>query len=766
MSLSLPHVHVRFTGETPTVEAAGVPAEVVRELVALDQRAAPSTTPGDRARPVGEGWAVGRGGFGGVVWRIVPGAAREQLAHPAWIWRSSRWFDPTAPPVGALPGPLALRGALDPAARLTGGAERTASLISGIVSRLRRHEGPIAVVVDPAVLPDPAPAGRWFLLALLTVLPPAARARLRVSSFEASPAPGAWDVVVTPSAPAGYRAMLPGEPVDLANDVPARFVLESLLADDPEQVERAALWAEPNDSDPWGAAVHRRWIALIPPAPSPEAPPPTRERPAAAPPRRLHLNTPEAWLSLSDRRDEERAAIVRAWANRPDAPPPAEAILGAVIQIRPRGRDVAVWIEALLRWAETGAARLAAVRELGAVLEAEALPLEPAVRASVWTEYIASLLDLGQFGEALAACDDASARALIQAGAGEVVAEAWTQLPASRRPEGALRALVERLCDSPKGQPGLTHLWQALIVQEHDTRADVLLQVVGDRAARGACCPIHTLLDLLAGSPQAMRWVGHIARKAPPTALATLVAPVTSGPGDPLWEHFLDVRSQHAPAEHRIADLIGLPLELVRRSERDLRDVIASIRVWRFPDRAVAAGAGRLASIDGVPALWSWLQLCASGPDQRPSSGTASLVDALCLRPPTSNDERSAVWMMTEGMGAAEGWTPPQHAELLLRLALTPSSVDPNLPLDLGASLVRGVARRADAAVHLAALTDQVALLPPGHPATQVFLQRLLPVAFSRGVPAAYIRAVRPGSWSAPTRDLWQRIIQSLGRVG
>jgi hypothetical protein len=766
MSSPIPPVHVRFGVGGPVAAPSDAPHDAVRDLLALDRRTPPNRLPGDRARPLeGGGWAVGRGGFGGVVWRVVPQELGERLAHPAWLWRSSRWFDPSAPPAGALPGPLPLRSHLDPATRLTGKPAATADLLASTIAALRRREGAIAIVVDPAILPDPAPAGRWFLLALLTVLPPAVRAKMRVSSLEASPLPDAWDVVITTEAPTGYTALRPGVPPDLGSDVPARFIADRLAEDDPEQVEVAAQWSEPGDSDPWAAAIHRRWGAPVAPRPTPRAAP--ERAPAPSPqPRRLRLNTPEAWLSLSDRRDEERAAIVRAWIGRTDLPPPAEDILAAVIQIRPRGRDVGPWLDALFRWVRSGPSRTVSIREIGDVLDTEPIPHDPAVRASLWTEHVAMLLELGHFADALAACDGPTSQALIEAGAGEAVAEAWARLPSSRRPESALRSLAERLASSPMGQPGLVHLWQALIVQEQDHRADVLLQVVAERASDGTCCPIDALLDLLPGSPQAMRWVGHVARRAKAATLSTLLEPVMSGPQDQLWEHFVDVRSQHAPPEDRIADLIGLPLDQVRRLEIDLRAAIGSIRVWRFPDRAVAAGAGRIAALENSANLWSWLQLCASAPGQRPPAGTGSVIDALCARPPTSSDERTALWMMTEGLGSADGWTPPQHAEVLLRLALTPSGLDPNLPLDLGASLVRGVARRADAIAHIAGLTNEMAMLPPGHPATQSFLQRLLPVAFARGVPAGYIRAVRPGEWPTPTRELWQRVVHSLSRVG
>lgn len=765
MQITMPHLHVRLSPGGPSAAPSAIEPSVVQELVHLDRATTSARLPGDRVRPLGaDAWAVGRGGYGGVVWRLLRTPFSSDLPHPAWLWRTSRWFDPTSPGTGTLPGSLPLRAQLDPASRLAGGsASGCAELLAGTVSALRSADGPLAVVVPPEVLADPAPAGRWFILALLTLLPRATALRLRASTWEVNPDPRAWDLVIVNATPHGFRPIHVEDPPPAGTDIPASFILDRLRSDDPEEIERAADWVDAADSDPWGAGIRRRWDPPAATRGRPTSRPPPGSPGASSPPRRLRLNTPEAWLSLSDQSEGDRAAIVRAWIQKTQAVPPSEAILGAVIQIRPRGRDVTPWIEALLAWCDTGPSRSVAARELGAVLDVENLPLEPAVRASLWTEHVAALLELGQFGDALAACDGPAAGTLIDAGAGEVVIDAWTRLPNSRRSEPSLRALAERLTASPHGEAAVSRLWQTLIVQEQDAWADVVLQVVAERASEGRCCPIDELLSLLSDSPQAMRWVGHVARRAPPTALAALTEPVTSGPGDPLWDHLSDVRSQHASVEDQIADQIGMPAQQIERNERDLRRAIGAVRVWHFPDRTVAAGAGRLATLERASPVWAWLQFCASEPGQRPASGTASVVDALCARPPSVADEVTALWMMTEGLGSAAGWTPVQHAELLVRLALSPTVSDPSFALDLGASLARGMGRRPDAPVHLAALTDQMAMMPPGHPATQLFVQRLLPVALARGVPPAYLRAVQPSTWSMPTRDLWQRVVHSIG---
>lgn len=764
MSFALPHVHVQLTGAGAHVESMTTSAQfgesVGAELLSLDRETAARPLPGDRAVPLdGGAWAIGRGSFGGVVWRLVPPEAAKKLTHPAWIWRSSRWFDPTSAPTGPLPGTVPLRSQLTPAARLCDDPSQTIDLLASTVAGLRRPNGPIAVVVDPNTVADPAAAGRWYLLALLTILPPAVRVRLRVSSFEARPAAGAWDVVITSAPPDGYRTLRPGDGAPDTHDVPPRFILERLGADDPETLEQAAHWSDAGDSDPWGAAIRQRWVVAEPSRTLPQTRPSHERR---RPPR-LRLNTPEAWLSLTDRTDEERGRIVQAWLEHHAETAPTESILGAIGRVRPSGHCVMPWTEALLRWTDAGPSRVAAAKILGITLDDELLPGGVTTRAALWTEYQISLMELGQFDEALAACSGVSAQALIDAGAGQVVTEAWVRLPNNRRPEGGLRDLVGRLSDSASGQGGLIHLWQALMVQEQDAQADVVLHEIATRQGHSPRCPIDRFLQILAGSAQATRWVGHVARSASPSQLARLIDPVTSGAHDPLWEHCIDVRSQHGSPEERIADQISLPEPQVARLEHELRDLAATVRVWRFPAPLVAAGAQRLAGLEGASMIWRWLHLCASPAQDRPSGGIAALIDGLARTPPATAAERAAVWTMSEGLGMAEGWPPVQHAELLLRLGLVTGAADPNFLLDLGASLARGIGRRADAADHLARVTEQIAVLPAGHPAAQLFLKRLLPVIFAKGVTETYTRAVDTTGWPPENRSLWLRILKSLG---
>jgi len=267
----------------------------------------------------------------------------------------------------------------------------------------------------------------------------------------------------------------------------------------------------------------------------------------------------------------------------------------------------------------------------------------------------------------------------------------------------------------------------------------------------------------LADSPQAMRWVGHVARTAAPDRLWALVAPVTSGPEDPLWEHCVDVRSQSASPEDRIADLVGLPEPQVLRLERELRRVAANVRVWRFPDTSVAEGASRLAQLHERSALWLWLYLCASPPDVIGDSRLATLIDTFCSDPPASSDERRAAVAMAEGLGAADGWTPLSHASLFLRLTLAPDGDGSGFAQDLSGAIARGSARRPEGARHLADITDELGVLPPDHPAITQFINRLLPLAFPRGIPPAYVGSVHVSRWPMPTRDSWRRVVETLG---
>lgn len=769
MALELPYVHVRLGSGKPRVESLSRPAPLTPEdlttLLALDVETQPQQPPGDRVVPLSDGaWAVGRGGFGGVTWRILSAADASRVPHPAWLWRSSRWFDPAAPPRGPIPNALPLRAQLDPASRLGGGSERTAALLASTIASLRRGSAPVAVVIDPTIVADPAPAGRWFLLALITMLPPSIRERLTMSTFEGNPSPEEWDLVVTSQPPAGFLHRRPEDHPALGGDLPATFLLECLQDDNPELAEEAAGWSQAGSADPWAAAIRQRWGGRHTATPAGERRRHPRPTDPGAPPRRLRLNTPEAWLSLSHRSEEERGRIVAAWLDREGALPPTESILGAVSHIRPKGADTGRWCEALLDWAEAGPSRVVATRLLADVVDNEPLPLEPSTRASLFTEVIRLLLDLGLFTDALAALSGPTAVSLAEAGAARVLTEAWVQLPQSRRPEAALSELVTMVIASPDGDEVVSHLWQALMVEERDNRADFVLREVCLRASMDNTVNLDALLAVLADSPQAMRWVGHAARIAPPHLLWSLVAPVCSGPNDPLWEHCVDVRSQHAAPEDRIADLVALPQSQIKRLERELRRAAANVRVWRFPDESVAEGAARLADLPDRSQLWIWLHLCAAPPAATADGLMAAIVGAFCTRPPSNTEERRAAAAMAEALGAADGWSPLLHAELLLRLSLAPDGDGSGFAHDLSSSIARGMGRRSDNARHFAAVTDQLGGLPPEHPALAGFLNRLLPLAFPRGVPPDYINAVDSTRWTTPTVEAWRRVVESLGQ--
>ena len=764
MALELPYVHVRLGEGRPKVASHTRPIPLepgdLATLLALDTSTPARQPPGDRVLPLERGaWAVGRGGFGGVTWRVLDAEQAPTVAHPAWLWRSSRWFDPTAPPRGPVPNPLPLRSQLDPASRLAGSSTRVAALLAALVAALRTERTPLLVVVDPSELADPAPSGRWVLLALLTLLPPDLRSDLRLSTYEAAPSPEDWDVAIASELRPGFHIVRPGDEPELHGDLPADFIFERLLAGDAEVVEEAAGWSG-DGPDPWAAAIRAR-------RPRIDAGTPTHRRRTGASlgartPSRLGLNTPEAWLSLSHHPEEERARILVDWIEKRGAHAPSEPVLDAMATIRPPHRAVVPWARSLLTWAERGPSRAAAARHLGELLDTESLPLEPSTRASLFTEHVRMLLSMGHFDEALAALSSQGAFRLVEAGAGRVVAEAWTRLPTSRRPIAALERLVGRILPSPDGDQSIAWLWQALLVAERDARADRLLQRVAELAVAEPHLRLDALFELLVGSPQAMRWVGHVARAAAYDRLWALIAPVTTGPEDPLWEHCVDVRSQTAAPEDRIADLVGLPAPQVARLERELRQVAGSVRVWRFPDAAVAEGAARLADLPERSTLWMWLHICAAPCGDTAEGVLPAVIEAFCSQPPPDSDQRTAGLAIAEGLGAADGWTPLHHAEFLLRLTLAPTDGTAYVE-DLSAAMARGLGRRRDAGEHLAGITEELAALPPDHPTLVAFLNRLLPLALSRGVPQSYLQGVHTGRWPSPTRLTWRRIVDSLG---
>ncbi|MFK7930339.1 MAG: hypothetical protein AB8H79_19275 [Myxococcota bacterium] len=631
-------------------------------------------------------------------------------------------------------------------------------MLASVIAAIRRRDKPVAIVVDPLHLADPAPSARWFILALLTVLPPQMRHGLRLSTFEDRPAADEWDLVVVNHDAEGFTLLRPTERPMLGGDIPASFVWEALSNQDPDLAERAAGWWLAGAPDPWSAGVRKS----RPERSSATAAPAQADSPHQSQPRRLRLNTPEAWLSLSNRSSEERARIIAAWLER-DSPAPTEEILGAVAMIRPIGHDTEPWCTRLVEWADDSPCAVAATQLLTQTIDVEPLPLEPSTRASLYTEAVRLLIQHGLFGEATAAVSGPCSDALLRAGAGRVVAEAWTHLPITRRPLTSLNALVGRLLRSEGGDDAVSYLWLALIIADQDARADHVLQQVARLAATEDGIQIQTLLTNLSGSAQAMRWVGHVARVAPPQRLWSLVAPVTTGPEDQLWEHCVDVRSHSAAPEDRIADLVGLPAPQVARNERELRQVAASVRVWRFPDAAVAEGAARLSDLPDRAAVWPWLHLCASDPALDAEGTRNAIIEHLGVYPPPGQHERQSALAMSEGLGAAVGWTPPRHAGVFIQLLRAPDGDSSGFAVELARSLSRGIARRADAGPHFAAITSEICSVGSTHKLVDTFLKSVLPMAFARGVPESYVAGVDASGWSATTRSSWARIVDSLG---
>lgn len=764
MALDLPFVHVRIGDGRPRVETISRPPPLdpgdLGHLLALDRETRPQQPPGDRVLPLEAGsFAVGRGGFGGVTWRIVPAGQVGSLAHPAWLWRSSRWFDPGAPTRGPTPEPVPLRDQLDPAARLCGGNQKTVTSLASVVAAVRRRDKPVAIVVDPHNLADPAPSARWFMLALLTILPDDLARTLRLSTFEEAPSPDEWDVVVANHAAEGFTHLYPSERPSLGGDIPATFVWQALTDGEADTVEMASRWLIEGAQDPWSAGIrkNRTVRGATPQAPNRSARPGRDDQP-----RRLRLNTPEAWLSLSNRNAEERARIIGAWLDR-DSSPPSEEILGAVAVIRPVGQHSDAWCRRLLEWAEDAPCAVAATQLLTQTLDAEPLPLEPSTRASLYTEAVRLQIMHGLFDEAAASISGPCSQSLLRAGAGRVVADAWVHLPVSRRPVASLDKLIERLLRAESGDDAVAFLWLALIIADQDTRADHVLQHVARLASADEGLGIGALLANLADSPQAMRWVGHVARSAPPERLWSLVAPVTTGPDDPLWEHCVDVRSHSAAPEDRIADLVGLPAPQVARNERELRQVAASVRVWRFPDAAVAEGAARLSDLPDRAAVWPWLHLCASDPALDAAGTRNVIIEHLGAYPPNNQNERQSAMAMSEGLGAAPGWGPGEHSAVLSMLLSAPDGDGSGFTVEVGRAMARGMSRRPDSGSHLASITSEICGLTTNHQIIDLFLNRVLPMAFAKGVPEAYVSAVDAGGWSATTRSTWARIVDSLG---
>lgn len=759
-----------------------------RALLALDEVGDHRGT-AERSVPLVDGrWAVGRRSGPVTIWRIVHTPDLDRLSHPAWLWASDDWFDPHQASSASFPTParLPLRTLLAHASPLHGSGRQIIKALAACVRQLRAGQ-PTALVVGEEALAHAGQPARAFVLALLTVMPPAWRNPLRIAVGEPAPRPGDWSLVLTDRRPEGYHPIDVDRPGDEGTDLVAYYVRERLLADDPEALEAASFQAPPRpyprvaQGDPWAAAVAA--VLLDPP----EGVADIREAAAAvdsegavrALAARLAagapLDGPVDTGTVTDRlvdltrahRDPRpfRALMTRPAADRARAvlavlesvEKPTAALIDALVDAYPPGADLGPWFAALLTWLRAGVASSNVVDAVEHTLLSWPITQSSTTRASVWSEVVQALVSLGEDEAAMAALTSDVARRIVADDAGPALANLWSVIPEAFREPRRLDDLVRLLASADEPGEAMVALFQHARGSE-DERRRLFRAWHAARASQDAGgAGQDALFEVVRGTPFQREWLsGLFAARDPVEAADVIAAAVDDDAAAPVW---IEAEAVMVQAMTLLPGQRFLALPALVRGV-DAIETIAPLRLLDavrrpFPAPELTDVARLLLTASNPSPLWSFVAVTTAPVDRFDDRVVDAAVLDFCAMEAMPDDVREVALLCAEQLGAAEGFEPLDQARWMVRISLAPDGtrITPELTL----SLVRGVLSHPDGCDRLVAITLELLELPPEHPALLAYVHFLLPQAWDDGVPARFrdavpLHAVPPSLQAAWTR--------------
>jgi hypothetical protein len=718
--------------------------------------------------PIGEDrWAVGHGH----TWRLVGSDAAGQLGHPAWLWRAS-WFHEDADG-GEVPTTSSLRELLRQAMPLAGSEHAVIAMISAGLAALRRGQQPAAFVVDAI----DQPAASAFALTLIVALPPEWAIRLRVSTGLDEPDPTRWDAIVIDRPPAGFDRIDLNNPPPVDDDPVARFARERLLASDPEAVEAAALVTAGRGPDEWASALERRLgegtlvqttldedMLLHDPAAAV-----ARLEAELASGRRIdpqlahdiatvtrRVGDRQLWDAISDRPDDERAAVVRAWLDQAGRQAPRNTVLDAVASVRPIGMALTPWSTALLQWSEHSEAP---VKALLALLDGEPLPEEPAGRAALFTELAILLCHRGRWDELVHLLQHGCADRLAREGASRALALAWLQLPVTERAGMPLTEIVAALVSAADGDQAALALYLGLLREGRPQSAAVVVEQwarhFDDRAAAVEHTGADALVARIRGGPHASSWARAAWTHAPAERARHIIFCAVTGPDDPVWVGVEAWASSidGPDAYKRLIRMGHLLPEANHALEPVARGLIPGVvRSSPFPDERLHAVARQFAAAPNAGPEWAFIAATTAAPGAVPVAELTRATVALCAAPPRDQTIRATTLSCADGIGAAYSWSAAAHGAWFTRFLTAPDGDAAGMPVQLAEALASSIVRREDGIAYLAEVTPHLLGLDSDHPALGPFLALVLPRTLAtRQDVVAYRQAVDTST--APIRN-------------
>ncbi len=754
--MQLPRIQVDLHGRTTSAQTQQTGALRPGELSLLlsyDDGDVPFGHPSiERVLPLEEGrYAVGRrNATHGTCWRIVDAEAAPRLGHPAWLWTEDEWFDTEADPDadGRIPPVLPLRAQLPNSVSFAGRRKRTIKTLAATVAALRKALNdnggrPVAVRVTPQALHAKDRPARWFILALLTSLPPAARARLRIGVGELAPDPGLFDLIVTSSTPNGFSIIDAADPPNEGDDLAAYYIRNRLHANDPEAVEAAAFLTAEGD-DPWGEGVARLLRDAIPgvTSVSDEMLKSTPEGAVRALVARLRagadvdaalmtqlikvtLDTrdPRPWLPMLNRPATVRAKSVQALLRHAKKFRPKQDLVRVLGLIYPRGADLTLWVPALLGWIKTGRSVGRSVDVLQQTLLDWPTSTIKATRASIWSEVVHAFIKRGAYDAACRAVVSPLSREMCRDGASEAVVGNWVAIPVDGRNPKYLAELVDLLLMSSAGELATMRLYEQLA----DDPSQTSLIIHEWCRAFGTNRVDDPLFRMTRDTPALDYWVEAAIARRTPEHIREMLS--DAGPGDRIW-----VRAEAAQgrlfggdAHARFIAMANLTPGHQALEPVALGVVHAALDGAQFPDFALSEVARLFINVQGGSPLWPWITITATRPGNFDDATIDATVVDFCESPPPLEEERKLAATCARYLGASSGCEPMDHARWVVRMAMAPDSgIGFNDALEV--ALIEGIAARADAREHMAGISKAMLSLPNEHPALGRFLNELVPI--------------------------------------
>lgn len=795
MALVLPRVFVPRDGHEPPAMSRRNAVDVDERdlLVALESQLSVGGehhVPLDRQR-----WAIGRSAADGTTWRVGDAAARERLLHPAWLWTDETTFAPTPGDAARVAPALPLRTLVRQAAPLAGSVLATCQALAATIAGLRRRRRPVAVVASADALQQQGEAARWFALAVLTALPGPWRRRLRVSTNAHAPDPEQWDLVIGASAPRGFWSIRIDVPPAVDDDFVASYLLDRLLARDPEAVEAAAWLMAGDGDDPWGEGV-RAHLRNGVPGVSAVAPGQLERDPEGAIQavlRRLRsgaairgpvaADLAEVTVATGDLRPwrlvrayeaEDRGRAVAATVEKLSPEAGTEALLRTIAALEGFGEGLGAWCAYLVGCLRDGPDPEVARELVETALVEGGKALDTPTRASLWQEVLLADIERGHIDEAVRALLSRFSRQLAAEGASTSLVHAFLALPAHERTLDLLKQLTDAIAQGPSADLAIATLYRGVLLdhtrdEKGEVRGPAVARLVLQHWARLRAQPTapalarDRVLVQVRGGPQVEDWVQLAAATASFERLKTMIAPVM--PADPAQASQLWVSAERAQARahgtsgrERLVEMAaclpeggpGLEPVAVELLPELLPDLV-------FPDDRLAALAADLAEVEGAAPIWMWIAVTAASPEAWPEETLDGTVIAFCEAPPKTPVQRAAALRCVEALAHARGWTVHDQARWIVRLVLAPNADMTFFNYTLAEGLIGTLASRDDGIRLVTQMTREFLGLPLDHPALEVFLTRLLPSVWDKGeAPAPYVDAIEVSGVSADAQQRWR----------